>query len=51
MGKEYEPKTESTSKFSTPYCIAAAITYGRLGLKEFTHDKISAKRLLQLARK
>lgn len=50
-GKEYEPKTESTAKFSTPYCLAAAITYRRVGLNEFTQDKISDKRLLQLARK
>jgi len=50
-GTDYEPKTESTAKFSTPYCIAAAITYGKLGLEEFTPDKIVDKRLLRLARK
>jgi len=50
-GKEYEPKTESTAKFSTPYCLAVAITYGRVGLDEFTSDKITDKRLLHLARK
>lgn len=50
-GTEYEPKTVSTAKFSTPFCLAAAITYGRVGVNEFTLDKIMDKRLLRLARK
>jgi len=50
-GKEYHPKTESTAKFSIPYCLAAALIYGRVGLNEFDMDKINNKVLLQLASK
>jgi 2-methylcitrate dehydratase PrpD len=50
-GTEYEPKTESTAKFSIPYCIATALTYGKVGIDEFAMDKITDKRLLQLARR
>ena len=50
-GKEYEPRTSSTAKFSLPYCIAATLKYGRVSLDEFTKDKIFDKDLLRLARK
>jgi len=50
-GTEYKPKTESTAKFSLPYCVAAALTYGNLGPDEFTIKKITDKVLLQLASK
>ena len=50
-GTEYEPKTASTAKFSIPYCLATALTYGRVGLDEFTMDKIGDEGLLKLARR
>jgi 2-methylcitrate dehydratase PrpD len=50
-GTEYEPKTESTAKFSIPYCIAAALIYGRAGVDEFALNKISERGTLRLARK
>lgn len=50
-GMEYEPRTESTAKFSLPYCLAAALTYGTVGPEEFTMDKISDRNLLKLAKR
>jgi 2-methylcitrate dehydratase PrpD len=50
-GTEYEPKTESTAKFSMPYCIAATLKYGKVGIDEFTPNKISNRDTLQLAKK
>jgi 2-methylcitrate dehydratase PrpD len=50
-GTEYEPKTVSTAKFSTPYCIAAALTFGRVSLDAFTPEKIADPKLLKLAQR
>jgi 2-methylcitrate dehydratase PrpD len=50
-GKEYEPKTPSTAKFSIPYCIAVALTYGYVNPEFFTFDKIQDREILALAGK
>lgn len=50
-GTEYEPKTVSTAKFSTPYCFAAALTHGRVGPNEFTTEKIADPKLLGIAKR
>lgn len=50
-GTEYEPRTVSTAKFSTPYCVAAALTHGRISPDEFTAEKIADPRLLGLAKR
>jgi 2-methylcitrate dehydratase PrpD len=48
-GKEYEPKTVSTAKFSIPYCVSAAILRGSVGPEAFTVESI--KDTVNLARK
>ena len=50
-GKEYEPRTVSTAKFSIPYCVAVALIYGRVSPKEFTNDKLMNKKIQNLARR
>lgn len=50
-GTEYEPRTESTAKFSLPYCLAAAVTHRRVSPGEFTQDRIRDPGLLSLARR
>jgi 2-methylcitrate dehydratase PrpD len=49
-GMEYDPKTASTAKFSLPYCLAAALTYRRVGPDEFSMDKVTDEKMLKLAR-
>jgi len=50
-GREYEPKTPATAKFSIPYCVAIALMYGRVTPELFTFDKIRDKNVLALARR
>jgi len=50
-GKEYEPKTVSTAKFSLPYCIAVAILYRNVGPDAFTIEKIRDQTILNLAKR
>ena len=50
-GTEYEPKTESTAKFSIPYCLAVALTYNKVGPSEFTIDKIRDANLIRFGKR
>jgi 2-methylcitrate dehydratase PrpD len=50
-GKEFEPKTVSTAKFSLPYCISAAILQRNVGPEVFTVEKIKDQNVLNLAKK
>jgi 2-methylcitrate dehydratase PrpD len=50
-GREYEPKTISTAKFSIPYCVSAAILHGSVGPEAFTVESIKDKDTISLARK
>jgi 2-methylcitrate dehydratase PrpD len=50
-GKEYEPKTISTAKFSIPFCVSVAIIEGRVHPDIFTIEKIKDENILELARK
>lgn len=50
-GKEYEPQTVSTAKFSLPYCISVAIIEGSVNPGTFTVNKIRDQRILNLAKK
>ena len=45
------PHTVSEALFSLPYCLAAAICHGRVGLDEFHPDAISDRRVCALAAK
>lgn len=50
-GKIYEPKTMHEAMFSYPYCIAAALIYGKVGLDEFTEDKLRNREVLEITKK
>ena len=50
-GREYEPKTPSTAKFSIPYCVSLAILERNVGPEAFTIEKIRNRDILDLARK
>jgi 2-methylcitrate dehydratase PrpD len=51
VGKNYEPTTSSEAKFSLPYCIAVALVYGRVGLGEFSNEKLNDPEIRALSRK
>jgi 2-methylcitrate dehydratase PrpD len=51
VGKNYEPKTASEAKFSLPYCLAAALIYGKVGLTEFSEEKLSDPKIRKLLKK
>jgi len=36
----FSPETPQQAKFSLPYCTAVALKYGRVGLNEFTEEKL-----------
>ncbi len=46
-----QPKTDYHAKFSFPFTIAAALTFGRLGVEAFSDDNIHDPELLALAKK
>lgn len=46
-----EPHTPPQTKFSTPYCVAAARIFGKVGLPEFEPDVINAPNLQELLKK
>ena len=50
-GREYEPKTVSTAKFSIPFCVSVAIMEGNVDPDVFTIDKINDQNILGLAKK
>ncbi|MEM3697599.1 MAG: MmgE/PrpD family protein [Candidatus Bathyarchaeia archaeon] len=51
VGKNYEPKTSSEAKFSLPYCIAAALIYRKVGLGEFSDEKLSDPEIKTLSKR
>ncbi|MEM3703489.1 MAG: MmgE/PrpD family protein [Candidatus Bathyarchaeia archaeon] len=51
VGKKYEPKTPSEAKFSLPFCLAAALIYGKAGLNEFREEMLSDPEIQKLSRK
>jgi 2-methylcitrate dehydratase PrpD len=51
VGKNYEPKTASEAKFSLPYCLATALIYGKVGLTEFSEEKLSDPKTQKLSKK
>jgi len=51
VGKNYEPKTASEAKFSLPYCVATALIHGKVGLREFSIQKLKDPKGLELARR
>ncbi len=47
----FNNSSESKAKFSMPYCIAAGIVLGQVGLDAFTADALNDPRILELAKK
>ena len=50
-GKIYEPESPQAALFSMPYALAVALVEGKVGLDQFTEDKIRDERVLKLAKK
>ncbi len=48
---ELKNSNEDEAKFSLPYCLAAALMYKRVTLKEFAADKLNDPAILEIARK
>ena len=51
VGKKYEPKSPEEAKFSLPYCVASALIFTRVGLDEFSKEKIQDDEVVRLAKK
>lgn len=51
VGKNYEPRTASEAKFSLPYCVATALIHGRVGLKEFSEEKLKDQAVVELSKR
>ena len=49
-GEKYEPRTPAEAKFSLPYCVAAALIYGKVGLEEFSAEKIADPKISVLSK-
>jgi len=50
-GEKYEPRTGDEAKFSLPYCVAAALIYGKAGPEEFSTEKLTHPKILDLSKK
>lgn len=48
-GDRYEPCTADEAKFSLPYCVAAALIYGKVGLEEFSSERLANPTILDLS--
>jgi len=51
VGDKPEPVTSSEAKFSLNYCLAAALVFGRVGLKEFSEQRMRDSRVRELSKK
>lgn len=51
VGGRYEPRTASEAKFSLPYCLASALIYGKVGLEEFSEERLIDPEIRELSRK
>ena len=51
VGKNFEPKTASEGKFSLPYCLATALIFRKVGIAEFTKERLKDSRILELSRR
>ncbi len=49
--EKVRPQTEYGAKFSLPYCVAAALVKGRIGIQEFDPDAVGDEEILRLAKK
>jgi 2-methylcitrate dehydratase PrpD len=51
VGKNYEPRSPAEAKFSLPYCIAVALIYGSVSLRQFKDEKIRSPDVKRLSKK
>ena len=51
VGNKPDPSTASEAKFSLPYCLAAALICGKVGLEEFSEERLQDHRLRELSKK
>lgn len=51
VGKNYKPKTAFEAKFNLPYCVATALIHGKVGLKEFSREKLKDPKVLKLSKR
>jgi 2-methylcitrate dehydratase PrpD len=49
--EKYEPRIGDEAKFSLPYCVAAALIYGKVGPEEFSTKKMTHPKILDLSKK
>ena len=45
------PKSHAEARFSIPYCIAASLIFGKLGIAEFSESAVSDPQVLALTKK
>lgn len=50
-GGNHTPKTGSEGKFSLAYCVAVALIYGKVGLAEFSSERLRDPGIRELSRK
>lgn len=51
VGGNYEPETPAEAKFSLPYCVATALIHGKVGLEEFSDERLADPRMRGLAKR
>lgn len=48
-GRRYKPGTADDARFNLSYCVATALIYGKVGLEEFSAEKLSLPKILDLS--
>jgi len=51
VGNKTDPSTASEAKFSLHYCLAAALVCGKVGLEEFSEQRLKDHKLRELSKK
>ena len=51
VGNKPEPVTSSEAKFSLHYCLAASLVFGRVGLEEFSEERLREPQVRELSKK
>lgn len=51
VGNKPDPATGSDAKFSLNYCLAAALLFGRVGLEEFSEQRMKDTRVRELSKR
>lgn len=51
VGKNYDPRTIAEAKFSLPFCVAAAVIYGKVSLTEFSSVKLNTPEVHEIMKR